>query len=240
MGAWCSWLTYRPVKPKIAGSSPVAPALWQVFRFNIGNNQKIILLLQDVFFYLKINDFQKNCTGQLKCKLDEKRGNMHIYFSHGKESGPWGTKIRRLAAVAQQAGWQVTSIDYTTTRNPDARVQILLNAHPTGEPLVLVGSSMGGYVSAVAAQTLTPGGLFLLAPAIDLPGYAVQNPQPHAAVIEIVHGWRDEIVPPENVLRFARERRTTLHLLDDAHRLVNVLPQIETLFAAFLARVIEN
>ena len=25
-GAWCSWLTRRPVKPEIAGSSPVAPA----------------------------------------------------------------------------------------------------------------------------------------------------------------------------------------------------------------------
>ncbi len=162
---------------------------------------------------------------------------MHIYFSHGKESGPWGTKIRRLAAVAQRAGWQVTSPDYTATHNPDVRVQLLLDAQPSGEPLVLVGSSMGGYVSAVAAQTLTPAGLFLLAPAIGLPGYAVQTPAPHAGVLEIVHGWGDDVVPPANVLQFARERRATLHLLDDGHRLVNVLPQIETLFAAFLARV---
>jgi len=53
---------------------------------------------------------------------------MHIYFSHGKESGPWGTKIRRLAAVARRVGWQVTSPDYTATHNPDARVQLLLAA----------------------------------------------------------------------------------------------------------------
>ena len=25
-GAWCSWLARRPVKPEVAGSSPVAPA----------------------------------------------------------------------------------------------------------------------------------------------------------------------------------------------------------------------
>jgi len=162
---------------------------------------------------------------------------MHIYFSHGKESGPWGIKIQRLAAVAQRIGWQVTSLDYAATHDPDARVQMLLDSQPSGEPLVLVGSSMGGYVSAVAAQRLKPVGLFLLAPAIALPGYAVQNPQPHAAVLEIVHGWMGDIVPSENVIRFARERRATLHLLDDGHRLVNVLPQIETLFADFLAQV---
>lgn len=33
-------------------------------------------------------------------------------FSHSKETGPWGTKIRRLADVAQAAGWQVLSVDY--------------------------------------------------------------------------------------------------------------------------------
>lgn len=162
---------------------------------------------------------------------------MRVYFSHGKESGPRGTKIKRLTAIARRAGWQVFSLDYTSTRNPDERVQMLLNAHPTGKPLALVGSSMGGYVSAVAAQSLNPTGLFLLAPAIGLPGYAAQNPAPRAGVIEIVHGWQDDIIPLQNVLNFAQEQRAALHLLDDGHRLVNVLPQIETLFAAFLSRV---
>ena len=35
-----------------------------------------------------------------------------VIFSHGKETGPWGTKIKHLASVAQVAGWQVLSIDY--------------------------------------------------------------------------------------------------------------------------------
>ena len=79
--------------------------------------------------------------------------------------------------------------------------------------------------------------MFLLAPAIGLPGYAVQNPAPRADVIEIVHGWQDEIIPLQNVLNFAREHRAALHLLDDGHRLINVLPQIEALFADFLTRL---
>jgi hypothetical protein len=36
---------------------------------------------------------------------------MKVYFSHGKESGPWGSKIKRLAGIAQQKGYAVDSID---------------------------------------------------------------------------------------------------------------------------------
>ena len=46
---------------------------------------------------------------------------MKVYFSHGKESGPWGTKIRRLAPIAEAAGYRVESIDYTDTMDPDRR-----------------------------------------------------------------------------------------------------------------------
>jgi len=73
---------------------------------------------------------------------------MKVYFSHGKESGPWGSKIERLAAIAKHAGCSVESIDYTDISDPDVRVERLLTeiAAET-EPLLLVGSSMGGYVS---------------------------------------------------------------------------------------------
>ena len=33
-----------------------------------------------------------------------------VYFSHGKESGPWGDKIKRLAQVAEAKGFVVYSI----------------------------------------------------------------------------------------------------------------------------------
>ena len=52
-----------------------------------------------------------------------------VVFSHGKETGPWGTKIRRLADVAQAAGWQVLSIDYAAlTRQADALAEDRLAA----------------------------------------------------------------------------------------------------------------
>ena len=73
---------------------------------------------------------------------------MNIYFNHGKESGPWGTKINALAAIARQKGFRVESPDYSDQPDPDTRVEELLNLRlPDSEFTVLVGSSMGGYVA---------------------------------------------------------------------------------------------
>ena len=35
-----------------------------------------------------------------------------VVFSHGKESGPWGSKITTLSNVANDMGFGVESIDY--------------------------------------------------------------------------------------------------------------------------------
>ena len=43
---------------------------------------------------------------------------MKVYFSHGKESGPWGSKIQRLASIASEHGCTVDSIDYTDLMDP--------------------------------------------------------------------------------------------------------------------------
>ena len=51
---------------------------------------------------------------------------MKIYFSHGKESGPRGTKIKRLAAMAEDMGCAVDSVDYTDLMDPELRVERLL------------------------------------------------------------------------------------------------------------------
>lgn len=156
-----------------------------------------------------------------------------VYFAHGKESGPWGRKIAALAAVAERHGLRVESPDYSFTMDPDLRVQHLLDLRPAGEPLVLVGSSMGGYVSAVASRSLAPAGLFLMAPAVYMAGYDA-DPSPRARLIEVVHGYRDDIVPVGNAIRLASEHRARLHLLDAEHTLVEVLPYLEHLFKLFL------
>ena len=178
-----------------------------------------------------------------------------VVFSHGKESGPWGSKIMGLAEVAQAAGAEVISVDYqqdqicnhapdhddavATRRESERRVAQLLDTPlPAHDRLILVGSSMGGYVSTVASAELNPAGLFLLAPAVYLANYAVQDPIPRAGKVMIVHGWGDEVVPPENVIRFARQHRSTLHLLDGDHRLQAALSEIKRLFGDFLRDVI--
>ena len=77
---------------------------------------------------------------------------MIIYFIHGKESGPWGTKIKFLARRAQELGYEVESPDFRAIDNPDARVSRLLDLlEPGTERQVLVGSSMGGYAALAAS-----------------------------------------------------------------------------------------
>ena len=46
---------------------------------------------------------------------------MKVYFSHGKESGPWGSKITKLANIAKMHGCKVDSIDYSNIPNQKIR-----------------------------------------------------------------------------------------------------------------------
>ena len=74
-----------------------------------------------------------------------------VVFSHGKESGPWGSKITRMAAVVRDLNLGVESVDYRGLDDPAARVEKLLGVgRQIAGPIVLVGSSMGGHVSAAA------------------------------------------------------------------------------------------
>jgi hypothetical protein len=97
---------------------------------------------------------------------------------------------------------------------------------------------MGAYVSGLAATSLKPAGLFLLAPAFGLPGYAQPHPRVQVPRLEIVHGWHDEVVPVDNAIDFGRAHGAALHLLDADHRLMAVLDQIEVLFGLFLDGVV--
>jgi alpha-beta hydrolase superfamily lysophospholipase len=162
-----------------------------------------------------------------------------VYFNHGKESGPWGIKIIRLARLAASRGFQVQSPDYRAMATADERLEHLLGLNPAAlDRLVLVGSSMGGYVAAAAAEKLQPRGLFLMAPAVDLPGYATQGIVPRADVAVAVHGWHDEVVPVEKAICFCRRHHMDLHLIAAGHTLRRALPTVETLFEMFLERVL--
>jgi predicted esterase len=160
---------------------------------------------------------------------------MKVYFSHGKESGPWGSKIKALADIAKDQGYEVDSIDYSDTMDPDARVERLINLlKRETESYLLVGSSMGGYVSLVASEQVDAKGLFLLAPALYIPGYKEQSYRTDNNNIQIVHGWSDDVIPPEHSIRFAKDRECSLHLISGDHRLNSSIETVKILFNAFL------
>jgi len=160
-----------------------------------------------------------------------------VCFAHGKESGPWGRKITFLAEIAEHEGWAVESPDYRFTHDPDERVAHLLSlGFEHRQPLVLAGSSMGGYVSVVASSRWRPAGLFLMAPALYMPGYETDT-APQAGRTAVVHGWRDDVVPVDKALVFARRYRAACHLLDSGHTLTDQLPLLGVLFRQLLTGI---
>ena len=164
---------------------------------------------------------------------------MHVVFSHGLESGPWGSKITAMAEVARRSGASVESVDYQGMREPQARVEKLsaVLAEHNRRDVVLVGSSMGGHVATAVAQDHKILGLFVLAPAFYMPGYEALTPSLPDCPMAIVHGWHDDVVPVGNTLRFAEAGTVTVHLVDSDHRLASALPDVCGWFGVFLEQL---
>ena len=158
-----------------------------------------------------------------------------VLFSHGQESGPWGTKITALAEDARIAGLAVDSIDYRGMPDPAARAKKLVaRMRDCSEEILLVGSSMGGYVAVAAAQERPVAGLFLMAPALAVPGWPPLGETVSAPAF-MVHGWEDDIVPLQWSIDFARANKARLHLLRAGHSLTEALDEIRALFRLFLS-----
>ena len=159
----------------------------------------------------------------------------YVVFSHGKDSDPWGRKIQVLATVATEEGYEVESVDYRGIDSPVERANRLADVcRGLAGELVLVGSSLGGYVSVANAPTLQAKAVFLMAPALYMPGLPALRVPALDCPTTIVHGWGDEVVPAQDSIRFAREHSATLHLIPGDHRLHGQIPQIKTLFEFFL------
>jgi predicted esterase len=161
-----------------------------------------------------------------------------VIFSHGQESGPWGTKIRAMAELVREMGCEADSIDYQGIADPTERVEKLVaEVGSIDDTLVLVGSSMGGHVATAAAERLGAAGLFVLAPAYYIEGYEELTPTPPGMPVCIVHGWHDDVVPVENSIRFAGECKAELHLIDGDHRLTDNIAEINGYLKRFIRRV---
>lgn len=166
----------------------------------------------------------------------------HVLLSHGLESGPKATKVTAMAAAAEALGWRTTRPDFRDldatgdARRIDERIERLKQAIKPGEPLVLGGSSLGAFTSGLASLDVSCRGLFLLAPPLAIPGY----PRRFACAdvpTAIVHGWDDELIPADEIIAFAQERRLPLTLVDDSHRLAGHVELIARWFGLFLERV---
>ena len=132
---------------------------------------------------------------------------------------------------------EVESVDYTDTMDPGVRVDRLLAILEREDgDCVLVGSSMGGYVALAASIEVPVRGVFLMAPALYISGYEVQDYPTRADNVDIVHGWNDDIVPVDNSIRYARACKATLHIVDGDHRLTANIDEI----CAHLTRFIEQ
>lgn len=159
-----------------------------------------------------------------------------IHFVHGKESGPWGSKIQYLAQRVKTMDFDVDSLDYSGTFDPQERVEILEQSCKIRPATYLVGSSMGGWVALTAGTKIPVNGVFLLAPAVYMEDYPPIPEQLDGSKMEIVHGWHDSLIPYQNAIRLANEVQCTLHLINDEHRLTNSLELLGDFLTSFLKR----
>ncbi|MEO7071574.1 MAG: alpha/beta hydrolase [Rhodanobacter sp.] len=149
-----------------------------------------------------------------------------VILSHGSNSSPEATKVSALAALAESLGWATQRPDY---RDDDARghaasvapriARLRATIEALDVPPLLVGSSMGAFVSALVSLDVPVAGLLLLATPAAIPGYA--QPVDFCAHVPtmLVHGWRDTVCPLAAVQKLAASRRLPLLVLDDDHRL---------------------
>lgn len=158
-----------------------------------------------------------------------------LIWCHGSLSQPLGAKSSLLAELAQSSGLTMEGLDFQDIDNPDERVdRLVASIDSSNTPVIVAGSSMGGYVAAAACKRVNISGLFLLAPAFYLKGYDIHVFSDLPPLVSVIHGWNDDVVPVENSIKFAGVHKADLHIVDDGHRLSNSLGTIGNLFTRFL------
>jgi len=145
---------------------------------------------------------------------------MKIIFLHGLESGPHGSKYQALTWMFGE----VLAPDCTGVKVETQRLLIIQQAlEAETEPVIVVGSSMGGLMALLLNQANPDkvAGLVLCAPAIHRPAAKhldVENLPPTI----VIHGTADTVVPFSCSAVFGER----LIAVDDDHRLSNSMPEI--------------
>ena len=107
-------------------------------------------------------------------------------------------------------------------------------------PPVLVGSSMGAFVSGLASLELPVAGLFLLATPALIPGSDFTLDVRLDVPTVLIHGWQDDVCPLDDIYEFAGRRQLSLLVVDDDHRLAAHVDAIGRQFGLFLEQLAKN
>ena len=170
---------------------------------------------------------------------------IHVFLSHGLESGPGSTKIQAMKAEAETfADLRAPAIDHRSPTDPATRLaqmQDAMNrAGASPENTILAGSSMGGWVCAQTSSETPVLGCFLLAPALAMADYPRSSPVIRARHCQIIHGWNDDVVPVMPVLELARQQGISALVLPDGHRLEHSVARVASEFRLFLNTCLRN
>jgi pimeloyl-ACP methyl ester carboxylesterase len=149
----------------------------------------------------------------------------HVILSHGLNSSPAATKVTAMAAMAESLGWTTERPDFSDLdasgdilKLHERLERLLQRARAVDGPLVLAGSSMGAFISALASLQVDCIGLHLLVPPPRLQGFPLEL-EAAKVPIEIIHAWNDELIPAADVIAWAQARHARLILVPDGHRL---------------------
>ncbi|MEO8777776.1 MAG: alpha/beta hydrolase [Rhodanobacter sp.] len=160
-----------------------------------------------------------------------------IILSHGSDSGPEATKVSMLAMLAESLGWATQRPDYRAAdaRGPASSVapriaRLRATIEALDAPPLLLGSSMGAFVSGLVSLEVPVAGLLLLATPSEIPDYARKFDLRTDGPTLLIHGWRDDVCPLAAMQAFAGARRLPLLVLDDDHRLGSSMDMIAAQF----------
>jgi len=166
-----------------------------------------------------------------------------IVLSHGLESGPDATKVSALAKIAAPLGFDSVRPDYRDldathdVARIDDRIARVLQHVPADRPVILAGSSMGAFTSALASLQTSCVGLFLIALPVAIEGYTRRFDAKRVPTA-LVHGWDDELCPVDAAIEFARARGDAITLVRDDHRLSAHVDFIADQFRLFLGQFV--
>ena len=168
----------------------------------------------------------------------------HVILSHGSGSGPQATKVSVLAEAAESMGYATERPDYRDcdalgeTASVAPRVARLVERiRAASAPPILVGSSMGAFVSGLASRQAPCRALFLLALPVGMPGVDPSFDMARDIPAMLVHGFADALCPADAALAFAEQAGMPALLVDDGHRLADHVDTVERQFRLFLEHI---